>query len=146
MSTLLQNIESAEQGKNTQQGVEDLDQGVSNAKELQPTGNNPEKESDTTTELIKMFAPMFLNKSPVSAPIPTENASISSPMEQKQHFTDEQIKAIWDNTPKIAKVFAKKSDEQTIKTQIIKQIPNIDEDSIARAIKLIAFELCTCSN
>jgi len=46
MSTLVQNIASAEQGKNTQQGVKDLDQGVSNAEELQPTGDNPEKESD----------------------------------------------------------------------------------------------------
>lgn len=98
----------------------------------------PEKESDSTTELIKMFAPMFINKAPVSAPIPTDKASNSSnPMEQKQHFTDEQIKAIWDNTPKMARMFAKKADEQTIKIQIQKQIPNIDDDSIARAIKLI---------
>lgn len=52
-------------------------------------------------------------------------------------FTNEQIKAIWDKLPNNQKKMAKAMSKEQLRTLIIGQIPNIDADSIDRAITLV---------
>jgi hypothetical protein len=105
-------------------------------------------ESSTELELIKMFAPMLIknnqntpNINGTAAPLaPNPPQTQTAPSAQHVHLTDEQLNEIWNNTPKMAKMFAKKSNDDVVRTTIKSQINNIDDDSVERALKIIRGE------
>ena len=112
--------------------IEELQEAMAdNTDDMQP-------ETDGTTELIKLFAPLLLkNINPSASVLDVPIQSFSPLQEQKLSLSDEQLKEIWNRTPEMAKNYAKKAPDDTISKLILSQMPNIDADTLARALKLI---------
>lgn len=82
-------------------------------------------ESDSSSELIKMFAPYFLkNLKPSSEPL-------------IQTISKIDIENLWKNTPESMKNHAKTQTDEDLKRYLKTQLPNIDDESIKYAISLI---------
>lgn len=98
-----------------------------------------DNEDDSTTALIKLLAPLFLQNKVSSSVVPSD--SITSPPVQKeqpkQDLTDEQLLSIWKETPKIARKFAQSLSDENLRIQIEKQLPMVSNQTIARAIDII---------
>lgn len=102
-----------------------------------------DNEDGGVSELIKILVPLFVkNQTPASVVVSppqvnNSDASITSSEPQKRSIPDEQLQDIWKNTPAIAKKFAKNASDDSLKVLLIKQLPDVDDDTIARALKII---------
>ena len=107
----------------------------------------PQEGDDTTTALMKMFAPMLVSKfsqqqtqqQPVySSPSPvTQPQSNIAPPSQKVSLSDEELLKLWVETPSIAKSYAKNMSDDTIITSLKAKLPNVDDDTLQRGLKII---------
>lgn len=94
-----------------------------------------DEEDDDGFSPEALLAPLLLK---ALSPTPnTEQQGIPASTVSKIHYTDEELKTLLSGVPKHIKVLAKKIDEQTIRKNILGYQPNIDEDSLQRAVLLI---------
>ncbi|NTW33421.1 MAG: hypothetical protein HGB12_12505, partial [Bacteroidetes bacterium] len=105
-----------------------------------------ETDTDSTTnELIKLFAPMIASKftkspnsvSPTMAETITSTQIPNTQPTEKQNISDENLMQIWQNTPMMAKTFAKKSSDENLENMLRAQMPNVSDDTVKRAIAII---------
>jgi len=76
---------------------------------------------------------------PVSPPMTETTSTTTNPTTtaEKQHISDEQLNQIWNNTPMMAKNFAKRSSDENLENLLRGQMPNVSDDTIKRAIAII---------
>ena len=106
----------------------------------------PQADDDTTTALMKMFAPMLINKFSQQQPTQPPAYSSPSPVAQPQSIStpsskvslsDEELLKLWAETPSIAKAYAKNMGDDTIITSLKAKLPNVDDDTLQRGLKII---------
>lgn len=89
---------------------------------------------DASPEAMLMSLLMAKFNQPQQAPTPQ-----GVPIQQvaKVHYTDEEISQILDQIPKPYLKIAKNMDDSTIQKHILAKVPNVDEDSVQRAIAML---------
>ncbi len=93
---------------------------------------------DTPDPMAQAFLSIItgaLNKAPAVSsftPLTTHNDATPPPA-----FSDLQLIEMWDNTPEKYKMMARVMSDDKIREFINKQMPNADEDTINRALKII---------
>ena len=95
-------------------------------------------EDRTTSDLIKLFAPMIMAgkmQNPVAAPVPVVSPMPSSPVQQ--HLNDDTLLSLWEKTPPQYKAMSKTMSDEQLGGVIKQQMPNIDDDSVKRAVEII---------
>jgi len=97
--------------------------------ELKGIDGDDEQPQDDFRSLIQMLAMMGGNQQ--------QPQQFQQQQPQKISLTDEQLKKIWEDLPAAAKSFSKRSSDETIKSLILSNMPNIDDDSMQRAISLV---------
>jgi len=98
-------------------------------------------EDNMTSDLIKMFAPMLVNQikhqSPNSSPLNINQTTTSNPSISLKSISDEELLALWNETPQKYKDYAKTmSDENVLKT-LQNHTPGCDVDTYSRALKIV---------
>lgn len=104
----------------------------------------PKNEDDTTTALLKMFAPALISKfaqqtqnTPAySSPSP-QQIPPTTPLNSKVSISDEELLKLWEETPTAAKLYSKSMSDETIITTLKAKFPNVDDESINRGLKII---------
>lgn len=96
-------------------------------------------ESGVDGMIMKVLESAMTKKAPGLA-IPQNNSTPQADIPQENpgvHITDEQLKEYWDSLSMFKKAYARRMSDEQISALLKGQVPNISEDSIARAIKLI---------
>lgn len=97
------------------------------------------------TQLATAFMPQIISKfqtpkagesvQPSSGAI-TPSADVQSSPALRE-LSNEELKKMWDNSPAMAKSYARHADDDTVLMQIKKILPNCTEDTYIRAFKII---------
>ena len=97
-----------------------------------------DETGDSADSILMALLTQILNKNPPNSMGGGGNVAISrESTPPQQHLTDAQINDIWQSMPHAAQKVARKLPDEQLKIYIKSNLPNIDDDSINRAIILI---------
>lgn len=104
--------------------------------------DEPIAENESTeTALLKIFGPMIaqkiMNSNSVVADSPPLNVSPSPPQQPQNTFSDDELRQIWEQTPKMARKMAKNYDDDTIRKVISNKLNITDKDTLDRALRIV---------
>lgn len=97
---------------------------------LQP--EEEEIEGDSPETLLISLLSRVMNKAPSQSP-----AQVVENPPKPVTFSPEKVKNIWDGLSDTEKAIAKRMTDEQIRDYLINQIPNIDKDSIEKAIAVV---------
>lgn len=97
-------------------------------------------EFDLDSQFQSFMVNSLKNKLPQAAPQQVQSSPLA-PQPVGVSFTDDQIKNIIHNMNPLQKIMAKRSSDDTIAGYIREKVPDIDDDSINRAIFIIREDL-----
>lgn len=101
-----------------------------------------EDEPDDIDGMFKTFITQSLNKRTVQgAAIVPHQTDISPPNPARVSISNEQFKEYWDSLGGIKQKIAKMMSDDQLKGLIVSKIPNIDDDSLNRAIFMVREDL-----
>ncbi len=101
---------------------------------FEDSDDNTTDSDDITATMLKIFGPA------IAATITPKQTAIAATDEQPQgkiRISDDELKRLWDDTPKKYKIFVPSLDDATIKTYLLAKMPNLDEDTQNRALKIV---------
>lgn len=111
----------------------------SQLEELKGIGDE-EEQSIEQTLLNSILTPLIQKQfNPMDSLKMASSSSYSAPAnrEEEVHFSDDEIKGMIHQFDRATLKYARKMDDEQLRTVIIDRVPNIDADSVNRAILLI---------